>query len=245
MSGRHVTRHRGDDQWSIVNVPLTSYWNSRPRDPVESRRHPYLRGRFGRNALALTQSQRSQQAWTCAPGRSLARSRRCPRCRRRVGGSLPDRIPPTATATHPGGPRDRHAYGTRPETNGCLPCARDRGADGISAHRHGEAVVVATDRRPVRFRPPRNRGTARRRSSLSSCRLCPSNASTRAVDYRAVAGRYPNRGERAVSSPMRAAARRLPGTSSGPACASPGRCSRPATRGETPERVANRSSRSG
>ena len=57
MSGRHVTRHRGDDQWSIVNVPLMSYWNSRPRDPVESRRHPYLRGRFGRNALALTQSQ--------------------------------------------------------------------------------------------------------------------------------------------------------------------------------------------
>ena len=35
------------------------------------------------------------------------------------------------------------------------------------------------------------------------------------------------RGKRAVSSPIRAAARRLPGASCGPACASPGRCSRP------------------
>ena len=35
------------------------------------------------------------------------------------------------------------------------------------------------------------------------------------------------RGEPAVSSPIRAAARRLPGASCGPACASPGRCSRP------------------
>jgi hypothetical protein len=47
-----------------------------------------------------------------------------------------------------------------------------------------------------------------------------------------------NRGERAVSSPMRAAARRLSGASCGPACASSGRCSRPAGRRETPEAVA-------
>jgi hypothetical protein len=51
------------------------------------------------------------------------------------------------------------------------------------------------------------------------------------------------RGERAVSSPMRAAARRPPGASCGPACASPGRRSRPAGRGETAERAANHSSR--
>ena len=38
---------------------------------------------------------------------------------------------------------------------------------------------------------------------------------------------YCSRGKRAVSSPIRAAARRLPGASCGPACASPGRCSRP------------------
>jgi hypothetical protein len=50
---------------------------------------------------------------------------------------------------------------------------------------------------------------------------------------------YRNRGERAVSSPMRAAARRLPGASCRPACASPGPCSRPAGRGEIAERVAN------
>jgi hypothetical protein len=51
-----------------------------------------------------------------------------------------------------------------------------------------------------------------------------------------------SRGERAVSSPMRTAARRLPGASCGPACASPGRCSRPAGRRETAERVAKRAS---
>jgi hypothetical protein len=51
---------------------------------------------------------------------------------------------------------------------------------------------------------------------------------------------HPFRGEPAVSSPMRAAAGRLPGTSCGPACASSGRCSRPAGRGETAERVAKR-----
>ena len=46
------------------------------------------------------------------------------------------------------------------------------------------------------------------------------------------------RGKRAVSSPMRAAVRRLPGSSCGPACASSGRCSRPTGRSGTAERVA-------
>jgi hypothetical protein len=49
-------------------------------------------------------------------------------------------------------------------------------------------------------------------------------------------------GEPAVSSPMRAAVRRLPGAPCGPACASSGRCSRPARPGETPGAVAKESS---
>ena len=51
---------------------------------------------------------------------------------------------------------------------------------------------------------------------------------------------FRNRGEPAVSCPMKAAARRLRSASRDSACASSGRCTRPAERGETAECVALR-----
>ena len=50
-------------------------------------------------------------------------------------------------------------------------------------------------------------------------------------------GDFCNRGEPGVSRPIKAAARRLPSASRDSGCASSGRCSRPAARGETAERV--------
>jgi len=114
--------------------------------------------------------------------------------------------------------------------SGAGPLAR---GDAPNLARAGSCLVV--ERAPYSARTDRSSDTSaglahRPALAIASGQCSPGRATPRECI----------RGERAVSSPMRAAARRLPGASCGPACASPGRCSRPAGRGEIAERVAKR-----
>jgi hypothetical protein len=112
-------------------------------------------------------------------------------------------------------------------------------AGQYSCARRGSCSPPQRKCRAPRYRSPRL--PRLRGSSTDSVRLALVQGAVCASSNRASTS-YSFRGEPAVSCWIRAVARRPPSTSRGSACASSGRCSRHAERGETAECVANRSS---
>jgi len=117
-----------------------------------------------------------------------------------------------------------------------IPAASDTAANKSSG-----TPRAAIEPRTRACRPGGMRGRASGWSFLA--RLCRAHSLSSAAGSRP-RGRcgYCNRGEPGVSRPIKAAVRRLPSASRDLACASSGRCSRPAGRDEAAERVANQES---